>query len=229
MPATRPVPLCTAILVAAGASQRMGLDKLAWPLAGVPVLRRALDALLAADSIAAVRVVCPEDRWRLLDGAEFSKPVTRVDGGASRQESVACGLAALDSNTQWVAVHDAARPLIAPADIERCVAAGIEHGAAALARRCTETMQRADAEGFSIEAVDRSCLWCMETPQVFETRLLREACAVVAARGLLATDEVSAVQTIGVRVKFVESLHPNLKITTPADLALAGALLNITP
>ncbi|MCX6866009.1 MAG: IspD/TarI family cytidylyltransferase [Verrucomicrobia bacterium] len=243
-PAVLPFPSCTAILVAAGASRRMGMDKLAWPLAGVPVLRRALEAFLAADSIAAVVVVCPQDRWKLLGGGDFCKPVMRVDGGANRQDSVACGLAALDPNTRYVAVHDAARPLIAPLDIDRCVAAAIEYGAATLARRVTESMQRSDAhdsrratetmqrsddQDFDVEVVSRKYLWCMETPQVFETALLRDAYTTVAASGLLVTDEVSAVQLIGARVKFVESRHPNLKITTAADLALAAALLEQDP
>ncbi|MEI8038727.1 MAG: 2-C-methyl-D-erythritol 4-phosphate cytidylyltransferase [Verrucomicrobiota bacterium] len=225
MQAARTVPDCTAILVAAGSSQRMGMDKLLWPLAGVPVLRRTLDAFLAADSIAAVVVVCPARRWEMLGRPGFSKPVTRVDGGTSRQESVACGLAALDPAACWVAVHDGARPLVAAADIDRCVAAARAHGAAALARRATETMRRADAGDFSAELVSRDHLWCMETPQVFEAALLRDAYHAVAARGLVVTDEVAAVQAAGARVKFVESRHPNLKITTPADLALAAALL----
>jgi 2-C-methyl-D-erythritol 4-phosphate cytidylyltransferase len=207
----------------------MGMDKLAWPLAGVPVLRRTLEAFLAADSIAAVVVVCPEDRWKLLGGADFSKPVTRVDGGANRQDSVACGLAALDPDTCYVAVHDGARPLIAPTDIDRCVAAAIAHRAAALARRATETMQRSDDRDFSAGVVSREHLWCMETPQVFETALLRDAYSTVAACGLLVTDDVSAVLLTGARVKFIESRHPNLKITTAADLALAAALLEQDP
>lgn len=225
MQSARPVPHCTAIVVAAGSSRRIGLDKLVWPLAGVPVLRRTLDAFLAADSIAAVVVVCPEERWQMLGELDFPKPVIRVDGGANRQDSVACGLAALDPATRLVAVHDGARPLIVPVDIDRCVAAAIEFRAVGLARRASETMQRSDAGDFSAEPVSRDNLWCMETPQVFEAALLRDAYAAVAARGLVVTDEVSAVQAIGVRVKFVESRHPNLKITTSADLALAAALL----
>lgn len=229
MSAARPAPVCTAILVAAGSSRRMGHDKLAWPLAGLPVLRRSLDALLAADSIAAVVVVCPPERWLLIERPDFPKPVSRVDGGATRQDSVTCGLAALDPATRWVAVHDGARPLIAPADIDRCVAAAIEHRAATLARRVTETMQRADAEDFSTEAVSREGLWRMETPQVFETELLNAAHTAMKIRQQVVTDEVSAVQGCGGRVKFVESRHPNLKITTPADLALAEALLTRAP
>lgn len=202
----------------------MGFDKLASPLAGVPVLRRTLDAFLAADSIAEVVVVCPADRWELL-GNGFYKPVRRVPGGADRQDSVAAGLAALSESADLVAVHDGARPLVSPADIDRCVAAAAEHRAAALARRVTETVNRADTQDFSAQTVSREHLWFMETPQVFEVPLLREAYEAVRSRGLAVTDEVSALEAIGVRVKLVESQHPNLKITTPADLSLAEALL----
>lgn len=200
----------------------MGFDKLAAPLAGVPVLRRTLQAFLAAKSIAEVVVVCPEERWKSL-GGNFPKPVRRVDGGENRQDSVAAGLAEISSD--YVAVHDGARPLISPADIDRCVAAAVEHRAAALARRVHETLKRADADDFSAEAISREYLWFMETPQVFEKLLLLEAYAAVKAWGLTVTDEVSALEAIGVRVKFMESSRPNLKITTPADLALAEALL----
>lgn len=220
-----PPSFCTAILVAAGSSRRMGFDKLAASLGGKPVLRRTLEAFLAADSISAVVLVCPEDRWSLLDGVNFTKPVTRTDGGADRQDSVACGLAAMGPETRFVAVHDGARPLVAPEDIDRCVEAAIKHQAAALARHATETMKRSDADDFSAEIVSRENLWCMETPQVIEISLLRDAYASVAANELLVTDEVSAVQAIGAKVKFIESRQANLKITTQADLALAEALL----
>ena len=224
MAATPLTRACSAILVAAGSSQRMGFDKLTSPLAGIPVLRRTLDAFLAADSIAEIVVVCPEERWELLGGG-YSKPVRRVDGGVDRQDSVMAGLAALSAQTGLVAVHDGARPLVAPADIDRCVAAALEFRAAALARRVTETLKRSDAADFSAGAVSRENLWFMETPQVFEIPLLLEAYEAVAAQGLTVTDEVSAMEAIGVQVKFIESIQPNLKITTPADLALAEALL----
>lgn len=202
----------------------MGFDKLASPLAGVPVLRRTLDAFLAADSIAEVVVVCPAERWELLGGG-FPKPVRQVQGGANRQDSVAAGLAALSENAELVAVHDGARPLVSAEDIDRCVAAAAEYRAAALARRVTETLNRSDTGDFSRQTVSREHLWFMETPQVFEVPLLREAYDVVRSRGLTVTDEVSALEEIGVRVKLVESRHPNLKITTPADLALVEAIL----
>ena len=216
----------SAIIVAAGSSTRMGFDKLAAPLAGIPVLQRTLAAFQAAASITEIIVVCPPERWELLEIAG-SKPIRRVDGGATRQDSVANGLAALSPTATLVAVHDGARPLTSPADIDRCVqaAAAAAHRAVALARRVTETLKRSDAADCCLESVPREHLWFMETPQVFEVTLLRQAYSAVAARHLTVTDEVSAVQAIGAPVKFIESAHPNPKITCPADLVLAAAIL----
>lgn len=225
MAAVLPIPTCSAILVAAGSSRRMGFDKLAAELAGIPVLRRTLDAFLAAESISEVIIVCPEERWQLLGDENFPKPVRRVDGGENRQDSVVAGLAALALESKLVAVHDGARPLVSPQDIDRCVAEARENRAAALARRVTETLKRSDSLDFSTEGVSRDLLWFMETPQVFEIPLLVDSYSDVGARGLTVTDEVSVMEAAGVRVKLVESTRPNLKITTPADLALAEALL----
>jgi 2-C-methyl-D-erythritol 4-phosphate cytidylyltransferase len=219
-----PLPTYSAILVAAGSSRRMGFDKLAAKLCCMPVLRRTVEAFLAADMIESVVVVCPEDRWALLEGMNFTKPVVRVNGGKTRQESVAAGLAEISSG--YVAVHDAARPLIRPESINQTLSAARHHQAAALARRVTETLKRADDDAFSAGAVSRENLWFMETPQVFEVNLLRQAYKAVADKKLEVTDEVSALEAIGVRVKLVESSHPNLKITTPADLVLAEAVLS---
>ncbi|MES2475807.1 MAG: 2-C-methyl-D-erythritol 4-phosphate cytidylyltransferase [Verrucomicrobiota bacterium] len=223
MTASEPTRNCSAILVAAGSSRRMGFDKLAAPLGGVPVLRRTLEAFMEAASIVEIVVVCPPERLELIEG-NFTKPVRCVTGGETRQDSVMAGLAALSLGSALVAVHDGARPLVSPADIDRCVAAASENRAAALARRVTETLKRSDPVDFSTEGVSREHLWFMETPQVFEIPLLVDAYAEVAARGLIVTDEVSVMEAVGMRVKFVESTSPNLKITTPADLALAEAL-----
>jgi 2-C-methyl-D-erythritol 4-phosphate cytidylyltransferase len=215
------------MIVAAGSSRRMGFDKLSCQLGGTPVLRRTVEAFLAADRIAEVVVVCPADRWELLNGLDTLKPVRRVDGGKDRQDSVAAGLAAVGAEFSHVAVHDGARPLVSPADIDRCVEAAMEFRAATLARRVTETMKRSDGDDFCAGAVSRENLWCMETPQVFAKDLLIRACEQVVADGLTVTDEVSAVSGLGGAVKFVESACSNLKITTPADIELAEALLKI--
>ncbi|MFZ9941818.1 MAG: 2-C-methyl-D-erythritol 4-phosphate cytidylyltransferase [Luteolibacter sp.] len=227
MHASKEIKSCCAIIVAAGSSRRLGQDKLTWTLDGVTVLRRSIDAFMKADTIDSIIVVCPQERWDQIDHENFTKPVTRVDGGKERQDSVAAGLAAIPADTQLVAVHDGARPLVSPHDIDRCVIAAAQFHAATLAHRATDTMKRSDENDFSTEPVDRHNLWCMETPQAFDAALLRRACDTIARKGITATDEVSAVEQIGTKVKFIESTSPNLKITTTADLALAEALVKI--
>ena len=213
---------CAAIIVAAGSSRRMGFDKLAADLLGKSVLRRSVEAFMAAESISRVIVVAPEDRFAAL-GTDFPKPLLRADGGSERQHSVENGLALVTE--EIVAVHDGARPLVKPETINACIAAAREHRAAALARQATETMKRSDPGHFARESVSRDFLWFMETPQVFQTELLRTAYSIVREKGLTVTDEVSAVETIGIATKLVISPTPNLKITVPADIELAAALL----
>ncbi len=216
---------CTAVIVASGGSRRMGFDKLAADLAGTPVLRRTLDAIAASPRISEVILVCPHERWEALDapqptGVRFQ----RVDGGAERCDSVAAGLAVATS--EWACVHDGARPLLALADLERCLDAAVADGAAALARRVVDTMRRGDAEGFAAEVVDRANLWALETPQCARTEVLRAALQYAKANGKCVTDETTALALAGVRVRLIESGFPNPKITTPADLALAHALIS---
>ena len=211
-----------AVIVAAGSSRRAGFDKLAAHLDGAPVLRRSVDAFVAAGA-AAVVVVCPESRWveTGLAAAAFPVPVSRVDGGAERQDSVAAGLAALPACTCMVAVHDGARPLITPEGIRACLAAADETGAAACAHPVVDTLKRADAAGFSLpEKVSRDNLWGMETPQIFRLELLLRAYDFVKAHALVVTDEVSAVEAMGVPTRLVSG-GVNLKITLPGDLELA--------
>lgn len=211
-----------AVIVAAGSSRRAGFDKLAAPLAGVPVLRRSVDAFVAAGAETVV-VVCPESRWveTGLAAADFAVPVLRVDGGAERQDSVEAGLRALPGTTRLVAVHDGARPLITPAGIKACLAAAEECGAATCAHPVVDTLKRADAAGKSLpEKVSREHLWGMETPQIFQLELLLRAYAYVKEHQLVVTDEVSAVEAVGVPTQLVQG-GVNLKITLPGDLELA--------
>ncbi len=211
-----------AVIVAAGSSRRAGFDKLSAPLAGKPVLCRSVEAFVAAGA-AAIVVVCPPERWCAvgLDTAAYPVPVQRVNGGAERQDSVAAGLAALPAGTRWVAVHDGARPLILPQDIVRCLQAAPESGGAACAHPVVDTLKRVDAQGFSLpEKVVRTHLWGMETPQIFRLDLLQQAYRRVAEQGLCVTDEVSAMEVIGVPTRLVSGA-PNLKITLPGDLELA--------
>lgn len=201
----------------------MGFDKLVAPLAGRAVLARTIDALATCQGIGEVVLVCPRERWEAIGSPQPDRVgFRRVDGGAERQDSVAAGLAVV--TLDFTCVHDGARPLVASHDIDRCIGAASVDGGAALARRVADTMRRGDADGFAAEVVERANLWAVETPQCARTELLRNALADARASGCQVTDETTALARIGVRVRLVESWHPNPKITTPADLALAEAL-----
>jgi 2-C-methyl-D-erythritol 4-phosphate cytidylyltransferase len=211
-------PEITAILVAAGSSQRMGFDKLAALLDGKPVLVHSLQAFMDCDAITEILVICPPERFELLDQTTFTKPVRRIDGGAERHLSVANGLAAASPNAQFIAVHDAARPLVSQADILATLDAAKTHGAASLARRVTETLKRSDADGLTESPVSRENLWFIETPQIFRTELIQSAYANVIKEGISVTDETSALETLSLKTQLIPSTSPNPKITTPADL-----------
>ena len=215
---------CTAILVAAGTSRRMGFDKLAAPLEGIPVLARTIAAFMECGEISGIILVTPPERMALLDESTFTKPVIRIDGGAERHLSVAAGLAAVPPGIELIAIHDAARPFVSQADIRAVLAAAREHGASSLARRVTETLKRADDLDFTATAVPRENLWFIETPQVFRADLIRDAYRHVLENRRPVTDETSALEAIGVKTKLIASTSPNPKITTPADLVGAKFL-----
>lgn len=229
LPATmepaNPPPICTAVIVASGESRRMGFDKLTANLAGRPVLCRTLAALAASPWIGEVVLVCPPGRWREIGSPQpAGVAFHRVDGGAERQDSVAAGLAV--ATFDFACVHDGARPLVSVDDIGRCIEAAEADGAAALAHRVADTMRRGDAGGFATEVVERDNLWAVETPQCARTDVLRDAMARARVAGQTVTDETTALAMAGVRVRLVESRMPNPKITTPADLVLAQALIS---
>ncbi|MGJ8672528.1 2-C-methyl-D-erythritol 4-phosphate cytidylyltransferase [Rubritalea sp.] len=217
--------MLSAIIVAAGSSRRMGFDKLMAPLAGDPVLEHTANAFIQSSDVSELILVCPEERFNQLDLLDNGTTIKRVDGGTDRHNSVSNGLSALHSNAKFVAVHDGARPLIAQEQITATLAAAQEHKAATSARRITETVKRADSSQCISEDVDRENLWLMETPQIFDKSLLLESYLKVEAEKTIVTDEVSALQLIGIKTYLVPNPTPNLKITFPEDLALAEILL----
>jgi 2-C-methyl-D-erythritol 4-phosphate cytidylyltransferase len=146
-----------------------------------------------------------------------------VGGGERRQDSVEAGLNA--STTEFVAVHDAARPLITGAEIERVFAAASEHGSAALAAPVTDTLKVADERQCVAGSIDRASIFAMQTPQIFRRAALLAAFARVQAEGLTITDEVSAMQSLGAEIRIVPARDQNMKITFAADLPLAQSIL----
>ena len=218
---------CAAVVVAAGSATRMqGIDKMLAPLAGVPVVLRSVRALAASDCIDSLVLVTRAELMETLRTlcAEVSKPVTVVAGGASRPESVLAGLAALPEGTELAAIHDGARPLVTQAVIAEAVEAAGRYGAAAPAVPVHDTIKQAE-NGLVRATPERKTLFAVQTPQVFDVRLLKTALRAAMERGIALTDDCSAVEAAGKPVVLTQGCEENLKITTPVDLTLAEAIL----
>lgn len=223
------LPGVCAVLVAAGSSTRMGFDKLTAPLAGKPLLIHSLAAFENCDAVKTIMLVCKAERipefTALARAEKISKLEKVLPGGDERRHSVWNGLRAARADCEIIAVHDAARPLITPAQITLCIEAAAVHGAASLAEPATDTLQRADAFHRIVESIDRSGLWKMQTPQVFRREILMDAYKKIIDRDLRVTDETSAVFADKKGVFLVENRDWNIKVTTPRDLEVVEFLL----
>jgi len=221
--------MLNAIIVAAGDSRRMGFDKLFAAIAGKPVLAHTMRAFERANAVDGIIIVAREDRHdeikTMVRDENFKKVRSIIPGGKRRQDSVRAGLDHLESSARYVAVHDAARPLITAEQIERVFVQCQIHGAAALAEPINDTLKRADARLVVTEAVDRHQLYAMQTPQIFERQLIEEAYRTVYAKDIFVTDEVSAVERLGREVALILNDDFNFKITYPRDLPLAEFVL----
>ncbi len=205
-----------AILVAAGSGERLGAGgpKAFVPVAGRPLLQWAADRFTHCQEAV---VVAPAD---LVDDAARLSGLPAVPGGATRQHSVAAGLAAVSA--EFVLVHDVARPFV-PRRVVDAVVAALEAGADAVVPvvPVTDTVRRMTADGALAGVVDRSTLVAVQTPQGFRRALLVEAHA--RAAGLEVTDDAGLVEALGATVVAVPGADENFKITTPGDLARAAA------
>lgn len=219
--------MLTAIIVAAGSSKRAGFDKLLAKIAGRPVIQHTLTAFEKTTCVNDVLVVSRETvaMQHFIVKTNLRKVRRVVRGGARRQDSVQAGLNALDNEVEFVAVHDAARPLITSREIERVFAAARKHGAAVLATPITDTLKLGDANDVVCGSIDRQNVFAMQTPQVFRRELLSQAFEQVKRDSLTVTDEVSAIEHAGGRIVIVPAEDHNFKITYANDLLLAEAIL----
>lgn len=219
-----------AILVAAGNSRRMGFDKLTADLAGKPVLVHSLLTFDQCTSVEKIILVARADRvaeFEALGPAfQITKLTSVIAGGGERHLSVWNGIQACHATpSDYIAVHDAARPLVTPEAIEACLTLAKRHGACACASPVSDTLKRATAEGLVTGSVERDHLWAMQTPQIFLASLLEQAYKQVLRGGEAVTDEISAVQKLGISPSLLQNDQPNFKITLPRDLDLARLVL----
>ena len=219
------------LIAAAGSGRRMGADrnKLLLPLAGRPVIAWTLAAAMAADRIRWIGIVGQEiDRdaiLALVRGAP--KPVVWIQGGNTRQDSVLRGLAGLPAGAEHVLIHDGARCLVEPALLDRC-AERVEAGVALIAATpVTDTIKRVDAKGCIRETPDRSELWAAQTPQGFQVQQLQQGHDRAREQGWSVTDDASLYERLGWPVQVLDAGPSNIKVTTPFDLTVAEAVLQL--
>ena len=214
----------SAIIAAGGRGSRFGgaQPKQLVHLAGVPILKRTIDAFLTGYAFDEVVVAVPPDL--AASPPAYLDDVIVVEGGERRQDSVANAVRAVAPSSQVIVIHDAARPLVSSALIERTVAAAVEHGAAIAALQARDTVKRGDASRVIRGTLPREEIFLAQTPQAFRVGVLRDALAI-ASTAIDATDEAMLAEAAGHRVILVDGDPRNLKITTPDDLDMAERLL----
>ncbi|MDD9155013.1 2-C-methyl-D-erythritol 4-phosphate cytidylyltransferase [Aliivibrio sp. S4TY2] len=230
MTSTKPSSI-VAIVPAAGVGSRMKADrpKQYLVLNGKTVLEHTIEQLLSYPLIenVVVAITDGDPYFPELAIAQDSR-VIRVSGGKERADSVLSGLLYIKENqlTEWVMVHDAARPCIRHSDIEKLIGDVIpEHVGGILATPVRDTMKQANTDTTIEKTIDRSVLWHALTPQLFTTELLYLALKTGLDKGLSITDESSAIELMGYQPKLVQGRADNLKITQPEDLDLAAFYL----
>ena len=209
-----------------------GIHKILHPLGDTTVLHQVLRAFCACESIAEIVVICREQdtdafRQSLAETADaLTVPVTVTAGGATRQQSVRCGVKALPSAPEYLAIHDGARPLVQTADIERVIAAARETGAATLGVPVKDTIKTVE-NGIITGTPERSLLYQTQTPQVFRYSLYMQALAAADAAGKDYTDDCQLAEALTNPVTMVTGSYTNIKLTTPEDFAVAEAFLRM--
>lgn len=216
-----------AVIVAAGKGTRFGGDKILHPLLGRSLLYytvRAFEQARTVDEIVlVVRRGCVAAVRGLIRKSGFQKVTSVILGGARREESVRKGLAALSADANYFSIHDGARPLISPEQLDEIHQAALQWEAVCAGSPMYDTVQQVDGDGVILRTVDRSRLMCAATPQVFSRRIYESA--LEKCKGKSFTDDAGMVCAAGYPVRMVPCARSNIKVTESADIAFAAAFL----
>lgn len=222
----------SAIIVASGNSTRMGegVSKQMIMLDGIPVVARTIMAFDECECIDEIIVVAKQEEFYLYKEFQklyhFKKFVRLVSGGATRQESVKNGFSAINKNSKFVAIHDGARCLITPSQIEEVCTAAYKVGGATAATRAIDSIKVSNGKNQMISSsANRNHIWLAQTPQVFKTEIYELALKKAEIEQLAVTDDNSLVENLGTDIKLVECGRNNIKITTREDIPIALAIL----
>ncbi|MCL1829617.1 MAG: 2-C-methyl-D-erythritol 4-phosphate cytidylyltransferase [Oscillospiraceae bacterium] len=219
---------CSAVIVAAGSSERFGRDKLLTELGGVPVLALSIKAFEECTAVDEIIVVTRAEKITQISGFcieyGFSKVTKVVCGGKTRTESALAGVSEINKRSGLVAIHDGARPFVTNEIIENTIDEATRSLAAAPAIPLKDTVKLAKS-GIVTETVDRTKAKAVQTPQIFDADIIKAALTDAIRNGFVYTDDCQAAESFGVTVRLTEGSETNIKITTPADIDIAEVIL----
>ena len=219
--------MISSILLSGGQGKRMkgAIPKQYLLLQGKPLILHALEALLSFPSWSEIAIVCEEKYHPLFLPYQTKACLRFALPGKERQDSVFSGLQVLSPETEWVCIHDGARPLLLPEDLDSVISQGRSFGAATLAVPVKMTIKKTDEKKIVQKTLSRDHLWEIQTPQVLSYQTLKEGHQKALKTQCIATDDVSLAESLNQPVLIVPGSYSNLKITTEEDLLLADILL----
>jgi len=220
-----------AIVVAAGKGIRMkgAVRKQYIEIDGCPVLYWTLKVIDSCRTVDRIILVIPPDGFRfcideIIDPLKIHKKTNIIAGGLKRQDSVYNGLLAVDDKESMVVIHDGVRPFVGPDQIEECAKQAVLHGACILGLPVSDTLKFVNGSGYIEKTMERDAVWLAQTPQAFNYALIKKAHESAREDGFTGTDDASLVERLGEKVKVINGSINNIKITTPADLAIARSI-----
>lgn len=218
---------CTAVVLAAGSSTRMGQDKLLLDISGKSVIRRSLEALDSSPAIDEIIIVTRFDRLEEMASVAVSAGINKLSkvviGGATRTESALSGVSEADKRARVICIHDAARPFVSHELITECVHQAVLYYAACPVIPVKDTIRVAE-KGVAVLTPKREDTFAVQTPQAFDADIIKAALTAAVRDGKTYTDDCAAVEAMGVKVRVTKGSEDNIKITTPLDIPLAESI-----
>lgn len=216
-----------AVILGAGNSTRMKTEKskLLLKINGITVIERSVNAFLNISDIDEIIVVARQQDIEAFSSILDDERISFVIGGASRQESVYNAVSTID-DAELIVIHDGARPLVREEDIENTIRQAKEYSAAAVGVPVKDTIKIIDNDNFVVDTPNRSSLFAVQTPQIFDFCLYKQIIEKAVEQGRDYTDDCQLAENSGVKVKMVAGSYTNIKITTPDDIPVAESILN---
>ena len=222
-------PFCSAVILAAGSSQRMGADKILMELGGMPVIARTLLAFQKSDCVSEIVVVTASERIGKVSDICRDYGITKISrvvcGGRTRAESALAGVMQCDRRAKLIAIHDGARPFATQELIRRTVYDASKNRASAPAVRPTDTVRILDADGKAVSTPDRKNVALMQTPQIFDADIIKGALTNAVVSDAAITDDCFAVEAMGFKISIVDGEDDNIKLTTVRDIRIAEQII----